>query len=212
MILPFVSFFKISVISCYNTFVITLDKEGTFMVSLLTVFLVFLKIGAFTFGGGLAMIPIIKRDIVSRGWIEESELMDYIAVSQVAPGMIAINIAVLVGNHVRGRKGSFVAVLGVAIPSVVIISLIAALLNEFAEITLVQYALKGILLTVVVLLFNAMLELGKKNIYNIGLLIYSLIGFSVVYFFNVSTVLVIISAFILGTLHAYILYRKKVKA
>jgi len=190
----------------------TMKKEGFNMVSLLTIFLVFLKIGAFTFGGGLAMIPIIKRDIVSRGWIEEDELMDYIAVSQVAPGMIAINIAVLVGDHIRGKKGSFVAVLGVALPSLIIISLIAALLNQFADILLVQYALKGILMTVVVLLFNAMFDLGKKNIYNIGLLIYAILGFVAVYFFDISTVLVILTAFVLGSIHAYILFRKKVKA
>jgi chromate transporter len=182
------------------------------MVSLLTIFLAFLKIGAFTFGGGLAMIPIIKRDIVSRGWIEEDELMDYIAVSQVAPGMIAINIAVLVGDHIRGKKGSLAAVLGVATPSLVIISLIAALLNQFADITLVQYALKGILMTVVVLLFQAMWELGKKNIYNIGLLIYALVGFALVYFLNIPSFIVILSAFLLGSIHAYIIFRKQVRS
>ncbi|RJX25531.1 MAG: chromate transporter [Acholeplasma sp.] len=181
------------------------------MVSLLTIFLVFFKIGAFTFGGGLAMIPIIKRDIVSRGWIEENELMDYIAVAQVAPGMIAINIAVLVGEHIRGRRGSLVAVLGVALPSLIVITLIAALLKEFADIELVQFALKGILMTVVVLLFSAMIELGKKNIYNIWLLMYAILGFSAVFFFNISTVLIILTAFLLGSIHAYILFRKKVK-
>ncbi|MFU8793437.1 MAG: chromate transporter [Acholeplasmataceae bacterium] len=176
---------------------------------LLTIFIVFFKLGAFTFGGGLAMIPIIKREIIDRGWIEEEELADYIAVSQVAPGMIAINIAVLVGRHLAGRKGSIVAVLGVALPSLIIITLIASLLRQFADISLVIYALRGILVVVVILLFTAMIDLGKKAIRNIWLLLYSAIGFALVYFLNVSSILIILSAFLLGTIHAWWIYRKQ---
>lgn len=179
------------------------------MHKLFTIFLVFFKLGAFTFGGGLAMIPIIKREIIDRGWISEDELADYIAVSQVAPGMIAINIAVLVGKHLAGRKGSLVAVLGVALPSLIIITFIAALLKQFASIPLVAYALRGILIVVVILLFTAMIDLGKKAIRNIGLLIYALIGFVLIYFFSVSSILIILSAFVLGTIHAWLIYRKR---
>lgn len=179
------------------------------MASLLSIFLVFLKIGSITFGGGLAMIPIIKKDIIGRGWISDDELNDYIAVSQVAPGMIAINIAVLVGDHLRGKKGSLMAVLGVALPSLIIIMIVASLLNEFASVSYVQYALKGILMVVVILLISAMIDLGKKAIKNYGLLIYAGVAFVLVFFFNVSTILIILSSFILGTIHAWLLYRKR---
>jgi chromate transporter len=181
------------------------------MASLLTIFLIFLRLGALTFGGGLAMIPIIKKEILRRGWATDEEINDYIAVAQVAPGMVAINIAVLIGNHIRGRKGSLVAVLGVALPSLVIIIIIAALLKQFADIQLVQYAISGILMSVVILLISAMIDIGKTAIKNYGLLIYALIGFSLVFFLNVNSILVILSAFVLGSIHSYITYRKQVK-
>ncbi len=99
------------------------------MIKLRSIFFVFLRLGALTFGGGLAMLPIIKRDIVDRGWIPEEDFSDYIAVAQVAPGMIAINIATLVGMHLRKRIGALVAVIGVALPSIVVITIIASLLK-----------------------------------------------------------------------------------
>lgn len=182
------------------------------MVKLIQIFLVFLKIGAITFGGGLAMIPIIRRDIVDRKWINDDELADYIAVSQVAPGMIAINIAVLVGTHLRGKKGAFVAVLGVALPSLIIITIIAAVLHEFSSIPAVVHALKGIIIVVVILLASAIFDIGKKAITNIYLLGFALIAFSLVYFLNISTALVILLSFLLGTLHALYVSRKKVKS
>ncbi|MFA6692297.1 MAG: chromate transporter [Acholeplasmataceae bacterium] len=179
------------------------------MVSLFHIFMTFFKIGLFTFGGGLAMIPIIKRDIVDKGWIEDEVLADYIAVSQVAPGMIAINIATLVGNHLRGRKGSLAAVLGVALPSLIIITLIAMFFKTFMEIPLVVSALKGILIVVVIFLGYAVITMGQKAIKNFFLLFYALLVFSAVYFFNVSTILALMSAFVIGTIHAFILYRKR---
>lgn len=179
------------------------------MISLFHIFITFFKIGLFTFGGGLAMIPIIKRDIVDKGWIEEEVLADYIAVAQVAPGMIAINIATLVGNHLRGRKGSLASVLGVALPSLIVITTIAMFFKSIMDIPLVVSALKGILIVVVIFLGYAVITMGLKAIKNFGLLIYALLVFSVVYFFNISTILALLSAFIIGTIHAFILYRKR---
>jgi len=182
------------------------------MVKLIQIFLVFLKIGSITFGGGLAMIPIIRRDIVDRKWINEDELADYIAVAQVAPGMIAINIAVLVGTHLRGKKGAFFAVLGVALPSLIIITAIAAMLHQFSSISWVVHALKGIIIVVVILFVSAIFDIGKQAITNIYLLGYALIAFSLVYFLNIATSLVILLSFALGTLHALYVSRKKVKS
>lgn len=182
------------------------------MASLLHIFYVFFKIGLFTFGGGLAMIPIIKREIVDKGWIEDDVLTDYIAVAQVAPGIIAVNIATLVGKHIRGWKGAFASVLGVALPSLIIITAIAMFANTFMDIPIVASALKGILIVVVILLGYALITLGLKAIKNVYLLFYSILVFALVYFFNISSILAILSAFTLGTIHAFILYRKRVQS
>lgn len=181
------------------------------MVSIIQIFLVFLKIGAFTFGGGLAMIPVIKREIVDKGWINEDELSDYIAVGQTAPGMIAINIAILVGTHLRKWKGAIAAVLGVILPAIIVITLIAAFLSEFNSIPLVQSALKGIMLVVIILLAFALFDIGKKAIRNIFLLAYAFVSFALLYFFEIPTSLVILFSILVGSVHAYIVYRKQVK-
>lgn len=181
------------------------------MVRLRDIFFVFLKLGALTFGGGLAMLPIIKREIVGRGWIPEKEFIDYIAVAQVAPGMIAINIATLVGMHIRKRVGALVAVIGVALPSLIVIMFIASMLTEFADIEVVQKALKGIIIVVVILLTAAIIDMGRKAILNIYLLWYALACFSVVYFFNFSTIYVILISFALGTLQTIIMHKRGVK-
>lgn len=178
------------------------------MIKLSNIFFVFLRLGALTFGGGLAMLPIIKRDIVDRGWIPEEEFGDYIAVAQVAPGMIAINIATLVGMHLRKRIGALVAVIGVALPSIVVITVIASLLSEFADIVLVQKILKGIIIVVVILLGTAIIEIGSKAIKNVYLFFYAVMCFAAVYFLGISSVLVIGLSFLLGTIHTLI--RKRV--
>jgi len=180
------------------------------MVSLFQIFITFFKIGALTFGGGLAMIPVIEREIVQKGWISEDELNDYIAVSQSAPGMIAVNIATLVGIHLRKRIGALMAVLGVVLPSFIAIILIAMFLKEFDQIPLVHSALRGIMLVVIILLAYALINLGKKAIKNIYLLLYALLSFSLIYFFNIPTSLIILMSFLLGTIHTYI-FTKKVK-
>ena len=177
------------------------------MVSLYKIFFVFFKLGALTFGGGLAMLPIIKREIVGRGWIPEDDFNDYIAIAQIAPGMIAINIATLTGTHIRKRIGALVAVIGVALPSIIVIITIASLLTEFSDIAVLQSILNGIIIVVVILLAAAIIDIGKKAITNYYLLGYALACFSLVYFFNFSTVLVILISFILGSLHTYIMYK-----
>lgn len=181
------------------------------MVNLFSLFLVFFKIGAFTFGGGLAMIPIIKREIVRRGWISENELADYIAVAQTAPGVIAVNIATLVGSHLRKWIGAFVAVLGVVLPSLIIITIIAAGFESFANIPLVVSALKGISLVVVVLLGFAIFDLGKTAIKDWLTLVYALVAFASVFFLDIPTTLVILASFVFGTIRAYLLSKKAVK-
>jgi len=190
-----------------------LNQDGTenLMVSIFQIFLVFLKIGAFTFGGGLAMIPVIKREIVDKGWINEDELSDYIAVGQTAPGMIAVNIAILVGTHLKKWKGAIAAVLGVILPSLIVITLIASFLNEFNTIPLVQSALKGIMLVVIILLAFALFDIGKKAVKNVFLLAYAFFCFAMLYFFSIPTSIVILFSILIGSVHAYVIYRKQVR-
>lgn len=181
------------------------------MVSIFQIFLVFLKIGAFTFGGGLAMIPVIKREIVDKGWINEDELSDYIAVGQTAPGMIAVNIAILVGIHLKKWKGAIAAVLGVTLPSIIVITLIASFLNEFNTIPLVQSALKGIMLVVIILLAFALYDIGKNAVKTVFLLAYAFFCFAMLYFFSIPTSIIILFSILIGSVHAYVIYRKQVR-
>lgn len=129
----------------------------------LDLFLTFAKIGGFTFGGGYAMLPILQREVVEkREWVTEDELMDYYAIGQCTPGIIAVNTATFIGYKRKGIVGGIIATLGCVFPSVVIISLIAAFLKNFAQIAWVQNVLSGIRACVCVLVFNAVVKLGKK--------------------------------------------------
>lgn len=174
-------------------------------VSLFQIFKMFFKIGLMTFGGGYAMIPIIKREVVdTRNLIDVITMTDYIAVAQAAPGMIALNIANLVGRHVRGMKGALAAVFGVMLPSFLIIVLIAGVLPGLLELDIALYVLQGILWSVVVLLGFAVFDLAKA-IYHVKLLLgYALLVTIVVLLLNVHIAFVIVSAFVFGSIHVFI--------
>ena len=112
----------------------------------------FFRIGIMTFGGGYAMLPIIQRELVEKkGWATEEEILNYYAIGQCTPGVIAVNTATFIGNKRKGTLGGFLATLGIVLPSLIIISVIAAVLTNFAEIAAVQHALAGIRVAVVVL-------------------------------------------------------------
>jgi len=179
------------------------------VMTLIQIFLLFFKIGLFTFGGGYAMIPIIKREVVEGlHIIDEKTMTDYIAVAQAAPGMIALNVANLVGRHLRGMKGALTAVFGVMIPSFLIIVLIAGLLPGLLEYELFESILYGVLLSVIVLLGYAVFDLAK-TIYRVKLLlVYAVLIALVVFLLNVHIVWVILSAFLFGTLHVFIKARR----
>ena len=135
---------------------------------LIKLFLIFCKIGLFTFGGGYAMYPVIKGEIIDkRGWITEEELMDYYAIGQCTPGIIAVNVATFVGKKLKGFFGAVFATLGVIFPSVVIITIIAAFINNFADLWYVQSAFSGIRVAVIVLILNTIISMWKKSIRNV---------------------------------------------
>ena len=128
-------------------------------------FYTFAKIGLFTFGGGYAMLPLIQREVVdTKHWASESEILDYYAVGQCTPGIIAVNTATFIGYYKKGILGGICATLGVIFPSIIIILLIANFLTSFQEVALVQHALAGIRIGVCVLILQAVLKLCKKGI------------------------------------------------
>jgi chromate transporter len=174
-------------------------------------FLQFFKFGLFTFGGGYAMIPMMSRVFVyDKKLIDEHTMTDYIAISQIAPGMIAINMANVIGRHLKGKRGSFVAVSGVALPSFLIISLIAALIPNILDIPVVLKAVQGIVIAVIVLLSITVINLLKYLKQYWYLVTYAGVVSIVVFFFQVPIVAVILSAIVFGSIHAWILSKKEV--
>ena len=132
---------------------------------LLEMFLAFAKVGVMTFGGGYAMLPILQREIVdNKGWATEEELMDYFAIGQCTPGVIAVNTATFIGQKNKGITGGIFATLGVVFPSLVIISLLATVIEAFSHLTWVQDAFGGIRVCVCVLITNAVVKLFKKAV------------------------------------------------
>lgn len=128
-------------------------------------FSTFAKIGVMTFGGGMAMLPILQREVVdSKHWATEEELVDYYAIGQCTPGIIAVNTATFVGQKRKGVAGGIVATLGVVFPSLIIISILAGLITNFSHVAWVQNAFAGIQVCVCVLIFNAVVKLLKKSV------------------------------------------------
>ena len=133
--------------------------------NLFALFIAFARVGVMTFGGGYAMIPIFEREIVDKhGWASSEELMDYYAVGQCTPGVIAVNTATFIGQKCAGTVGGVVATLGVVFPSLVIICVIAGILTNFADIPAVKSAFAGIRVCVCVLIFNAVVKLWKSAV------------------------------------------------
>lgn len=132
---------------------------------LIDLFLAFAKVGVMTFGGGYAMLPVLQREIVeNKNWATEEELTDYYAIGQCTPGVIAVNTATFVGQKLYGISGGIVATLGVVFPSLVIITAIAALISNFADIPAVQNAFAGIRVCVCVLVLNSVVKLWKNTV------------------------------------------------
>ncbi len=163
--------------------------------SYLDLFVTFAKIGGLTFGGGYAMLPILQREIVeNKHWVTEEEVMDYYAIGQCTPGIIAVNTATFVGRKTKGTFGGIIATAGVICPSIVIITLIAALIHGFADFRPVQDALAGIRVCVCVLVFNAILKMWKKAVIDkITLVLYIAILIATV-FLDASPILMVVVA------------------
>ena len=143
---------------------------------LLDLFLTFAKVGVMTFGGGYAMLPILQREVVdNKGWATEEELMDYFAIGQCTPGVIAVNTATFIGQKNKGTIGGIFATLGVVFPSLLIISALAGVIEAFSHIGWVQNAFGGIRVCVCVLILNAVVKLMKKAVVDKATLIIFLV-------------------------------------
>ena len=135
------------------------------MRELIELFLTFAKIGVMTFGGGMTMLPILQREVIDgKGWVTEEELMDYYAISQCTPGIIAVNVSTFIGQKRKSIAGGIVATLGVVFPSLVIISILAGVITNFSHLDAVRNAFAGIQVCVCVLIFNAVMKLRKKSV------------------------------------------------
>ena len=173
------------------------------MKELLELFLTFAKIGVMTFGGGMAMLPILEREVVqNKHWATEEELVDYFAIGQCTPGIIAVNTATFVGQKRKGAMGGITATLGVVFPSLVIIMILAGLITNFAHLAWVQNAFAGIQVCVCVLILNAVLKLIKSAIVDKATLVMYIVLFVAAVFFDFSPVLSVIVAGVLGNLLA----------
>ena len=171
------------------------------MKELLELFLTFAKIGVMTFGGGMAMLPILEREIVqNKKWATEEELVDYFAIGQCTPGIIAVNTATFIGQKKKGVLGGIAATLGVVFPSLIIITVLAGLITNFAHLAWVQNAFAGIQVCVCVLIFNATVKLLKKSVVDkptAAIFLAVLVGSAVM---DVSPVWFILAAAVLGIL------------
>lgn len=166
---------------------------------LTTLFFTFCRIGCFTFGGGYAMLPMLEKEIVeNHGWATQEEIMDYFAIGQCTPGIIAANTATFIGYKQFGILGGIVATLGVTFPSIIIILLIASILQQFDQLVIVQQAFAGIRIIVGVLVLNTIVKMWRSAIVDwVGILIF-IITFIISIFTSISPVYIIIATILLG--------------
>ncbi len=178
----------------------------------LDLFLTFARIGGLTFGGGYAMLPMLQKEVVNnKNWATEEELLDYYAVGQCTPGIIAVNVATFIGNKVKGTLGGIVATLGVIVPSFLIIPIIAGMINNFTDNEYVQHALAGIRVAVAVLVVNAVIGLWRKGVKGVlGIIIFSAV-FLVSVFFAVSPIWIVLAAIVFGIVYGQIFKAKEEK-
>ncbi|MBQ8033780.1 MAG: chromate transporter [Bacteroidales bacterium] len=171
----------------------------------LQIFTTFAKIGAFTIGGGYAMIPLIQEEVVNKKrWIEEEDFMDVLAISQSAPGLLSVNISIFLGYRLRGTKGSVVATLGSVLPSFLIILMIAMFFAGYQDNPTVMKIFKGIRPVVVALIAVPMINMAKKaklNIYTAALAVATAL---LVTFFKISPIYILLVAGCVFVLPMYI--------
>lgn len=173
------------------------------------IFLAFFRVGALTFGGGYSMLPLIQKEVIEKkGWATNEEVVDFYAMAQVLPGIIAVNTAIFLGNKIKGRLGGIVAALGVAAPSLIVIMLIAAFLRNFMEYEVVQRAFWGIRVVVSALILQAIIKLWKAAVKDwLGYVVYAAV-LLLALFSGIPTILLIVAAVLAGILYGTVAERR----
>jgi chromate transporter len=171
---------------------------------LLELFWAFCRIGGLTFGGGYAMLPMLQAEVVDKyKWATEEELLDYYAVGQATPGIIAVNTATFIGYKNKGIIGALFATAGVVFPSLVIIMIIAGLIKNFSDIQVVQHAFSGVRIVVCVLILNAVIKLWKNSVKGkLGIIIF-ILSFVAAALLKISPIYIVIISAIVGLLTKY---------
>ena len=173
-------------------------------------FLTFFRIGALTFGGGYAMLPMFKKELVQKhNWCTEEDILDYYAIAQCTPGVIAVNTASFIGFRKKGVPGAICATIAVVAPSILIITVIAAFIRHFADNTYVKHALAGIRVAVCALVAVTVFGLFKKNVKDILTALLAVAAFTVTFFLGFSPIIAVIIAAAAGITVKIIKEKKK---
>ena len=171
---------------------------------LLKLFLAFFKIGLFTFGGGYSMLPMMERELIDKNdWVTQEELLNYYAIAQCTPGVIAVNTATFVGTKKKGVLGAIFSTVGVILPSIIIILAIAALLKSFSHNIYVQKAFMGIRAAVAALIISSVIKMVKNGIKNLFQILTAAVAFVLVAIFDLSPVYVVIAAVAAGFIYGW---------
>ena len=172
----------------------------------------FCRIGGLTFGGGYAMLPMLQKEVVeTHKWATEQELLDYYAVGQATPGVIAVNTATFIGYKEKGILGAIFATSGVVFPSLAIIMSIAGFIDSFSDLNIVQHAFSGIRVAVGVLILNALVNLVKGSVKDILGIILFVATFIISIFFNISVVYIVIASALIGIISDFVNRKRGIK-
>ena len=188
------------------------EPEKKKLNSCLSLFWEFLKIGLFTIGGGMAMIPQLQHVVVKeKGWLEDDEMIDCIAISQALPGIIAINAATYIGMKVKGFRGALSATLGVITPSFVIIILVVTVLDSIGDNSYIQGAFTGVKAAVCGLILVTVIKMGKKILRSVFAWILAILAFIAIVLFGINAIWAIIVGAVLGVIYTALKLRSEKK-
>jgi chromate transporter len=172
----------------------------------LDLFWTFIRIGASTFGGGYAMVPVLDRELIrGKGWISMEEVMDYYTIAQITPGIVAVNVSTFVGYKRKGYSGGLIATIGFILPGISLMAFISVFISRFAEYPAVQHVFAGIRVAVGALILNTVLKLVKGFFKNYKSVALFFIAFSLSALLHSSPVYIILGSGFLG----WLLYRPK---
>ena len=172
----------------------------------------FCRIGGLTFGGGYAMLPMLQKEVVeTHKWATEQELLDYYAVGQATPGVIAVNTATFIGYKEKGILGAIFATSGVVFPALIIIMSIAGFIDSFSDLNIVQHAFSGIRVAVGVLILNALVKMVKGSVKDILGIILFVATFIISIFFNISVVYIVVASALIGIISDFVNRKRGIK-